>query len=168
MSKEIFDPEWGNPSLRTIMETEFPEPISLIPATPGWWLLLLLVVGLIIRAIRQRRLRYLRDRYRRDALEQLAAIKARLNSGAVEAARELAPLLRATAIAAVDRETFSELEGDAYAAALAELSPEQDRLPVDEFKRLAYAPLDDAEPSDIEQLISVLEKWIQQHRRRHA
>lgn len=165
---EVFAPEWGNPSLRTIIEAEFPEPVSLIPATPGWWILLLAMAGLLFRALWRRRQRYLRDRYRRDALAQLATIKARLGAGGLEAARGLAPLLRATAIAAAGRDALSGLEGDEYAAALAELAPDQDRLPVAELQRLAYAPLDEVEGLDIEAFITALERWIQQHRAPHA
>jgi hypothetical protein len=165
---KVFEPEWGNSSLRTIIETEFPEPISLVPSTPGWWLLLLAVVGLVLRSLWRRRQRYLRDRYRRDALAQLAAIRGRLGAGLQEAVRELAPLLRATAIAAVGRETLSGLQGDAYATALAELAPGQDRLPIADLQRLAYAPLDDIEGLDVKSLIAVLERWIQEHRGGHA
>lgn len=165
---EVFAPEWGNPSLRTIIEAEFPESISLMPATPGWWILLLVVVGLFIRMLFRRRQRYLRDQYRRDALSQLATIKAQLGTGVFEAVRELAPLLRATAIAAAGRKALSGLQGDAYATALAELAPDQDRLPVAELQRLAYAPLDEVEGLDIDALITTLERWIQQHRMPHA
>lgn len=161
---ELFAPEWGNPSLRTIIEPEFPESISMVPTTPGWWILLLVLVGLLLRALWRRRQRYLRDRYRRDALAQLATIKARLAAGELEAARELAPLLRATAIAAAGREALAGLQGDAYAAALAELAPDQDRLPVADLQHLAYAPLDDAGGLDIEVIVAALERWIQQHR----
>ena len=101
--KKVFDPEWGNPSLRNIVEAEFPEPVSLMPSTPGWWILLFVVIALFARALWRKRQRYLRDRYRREALAQLAAIKQRLAAGALEAVRELAPLLRATAIAAMLR-----------------------------------------------------------------
>jgi len=165
---EVFKPEWGNPSLRTIIEAEFPEAIPLIPATPGWWILLLVLVGLLVRALVKRRQRYLRDGYRRNALAQLETIKKRLGEGVLEAARELAPLLRATAIAAAGRDALSGLQGDAYAAALAQLSPDQNRLPVAELQHLAYAPLDDIEGLDIETSIAALERWIQQHRRPHA
>jgi hypothetical protein len=165
---ELFGPGWGNPSLRTIIEAEFPEPVSLIPTTPGWWLLLLALVGLLVRALWRRRQRYLRDRYRRDALAQLETIKARLGAGALEAARELAPLLRATAMAAAGRDAFSGLQGEAYAAALAELAPNQDRLPIADIQRLAYAPLDDSEGLDIDALIAALERWVQQHRGAYA
>ena len=166
--KEVFDPDWGNPSLRTIVEAEFPEPVSLMPATPGWWILLLGLIGLLARALWRRRQRYLRDRYRREALEQLATIKQRLAGGTREAVRELAPLLRATAIAAGGRETVSELQGEDYAVALAELSPGQEPLPVADFQQLAYAPLDEVSGIDIEASIAALENWIQQHRRSHA
>lgn len=167
MSK-VFEPEWGNPSLRTIVEAEFPEPVSLVPSTPGWWILLLALAGLLGRALWRRRQRYLRDRYRRDALAQLATIRERLAAGAPEAVRELAPLLRATAIEAAGREDMAGLQGDAYAAALAELSPGEDGLPVADLQRLAYAPLDDAGGLDIEALMAALERWIRQHRRAHA
>jgi hypothetical protein len=165
---EVFKADWGNPSLRTIIEAEFPEAISLIPSTPGWWILLLVMAGLLLRALLRRRQRYLRDRYRRDALAQLATIKSQLGAGVLEAARGLAPLLRATAIAAAGRDALSGLQGDAYAAALAELAPDQDRLPVAELQRLAYAPLDDVEGLDIEASVTALELWIQQHRVPHA
>ena len=89
-------------------------------------------------------------------------------AGAPEAVRELAPLLRATAIEAAGREDVAGLQGDAYAAALAELSPGEDGLPVADLQRLAYAPLDDSEGLDIEGVIATLEHWIQQHRRSHA
>jgi hypothetical protein len=165
---EVFAPEWGNPSLRTIIEAEFPDPISLIPATPGWWILLLAIGGLLLRALLRRRQRYLRDRYRRDALAKLATIKEQLGAGMREAVRELAPLLRATAIAAAGRDALSGLQGDAYATALAELAPDHARLPVADIERLAYAPLDDIKGLDVDAFISALERWIQQHRRPHA
>lgn len=167
MSK-VFAPEWGNPSLRTIIEVEFPDPISLMPAAPGWWILLLVMAGLLLRMILRRRQRYLRDRYRRDALMQLATIKEQLGAGVLEAVRELAPLLRATAITAAGRDALSGLQGDAYAAALAELAPDQDRLPVEDLQQLAYAPLDEAKGQEIDMLITALERWIQHHRRPHA
>ena len=139
-----------------------------MPSTPGWWILLLVVVGLMGRALWRWRQRTLRDRYRREALAQLAAIKARLAEGALEAARDLAPLLRATAIAAASREELSGLEGEAYATALAELAPKQARVPVEELHRLAYAPLEQSKDVDLDGLVAVLEAWIRQHRRRHA
>lgn len=165
---KIFEPEWGNPSLRTIIEAELPEPVSLIPATPSWWILLIAFIGLLCRLLWSWRRRYLRESYRRDALRQLRSIRERLATEREAVARELAPLLRATAIAAVNRDTISGLEGDAYAAALAELAPSHERLPVDKIHRLAYAPLDTIDAEGIETLIAKLERWIKQHRRPHA
>lgn len=167
MSK-VFEPEWGNPSLRTIIEAEFPEPISLIPSTPGWWFLLIAVVGLLARLIWHRRQRYLRDQYRRDALAQLTVIKDQLSAGTREAVRELAPLLRATAFAAAGRDTFSGLQGEAYAAALAKLIPDQRHLPVDELQRLAYEPLERTAELDVSACIDAMEYWIQKHRGAYA
>ena len=167
MSK-VFEPGWGNEALGDIVEPELPEPVSLVPSTPGWWILLIVLVGLVARAIWRRRQRYLRDQYRRDALAELTTIKERLRSGKKEAVRELAPLLRATAIAAGGHDRVSGLEGDDYAAALAELSPGEERLPVDDLQSLAYAPLDEVAGVDTEDLIAALEGWIQRHKGEHA
>lgn len=166
--KKVFEPGWGNDSLRNIVEAEFPEPVSLMPSTPGWWILLLVLIALFARTLWRRRQRYLRDRYRREALEQLTAIRQRSAAGALEAVRELAPLIRATAIAASDRDHVSGLEGEAYAAMLAELCPGQDRLPVADLQRLAYAPLDDVGGMDMEALIAELESWIRQQKGSYA
>ena len=51
---------------------------------------------------------------------------------------------------------------------LRDLAPGLDRLAVAELQRLAYAPLDDVEGLDMEELISALERWIQEHRGAHA
>jgi hypothetical protein len=168
VSKKVFDPDWGNPSLRTIMETELPQAVSLIPSTPGWWILFLALVGLIIRVIWRKKQAYLRDCYRRDALVQLTRIKAQLNAGELEAVRELAPLLRATAIAAGGRDIFSGLQDEAYATALADLCPNHEPLPVKNLQQLAYAPLIDIKLVDVETLMTALESWIRKHRRNHA
>ena len=167
MSK-IFEAGWGNEALDGIVEPALPEPVSLVPSTPGWWILLIVVVGLVARAIWHRRQRYLRDQYRRDALAELTTIKERLRSGKKETVRELAPLLRATAIAAGGHDCVSGLEGDAYAAVLSEFSPGEERLPVDELQSLAYAPLDEVGGVDTEGLIAALENWIQKHKGEHA
>ena len=167
MSK-IFEPGWGNEALDGIVEPELPEPVSLVPSTPGWWILLILLVGLVARAIWRRRQRYLRDQYRREALAELKTIQDRLASGTKEAVRELAPLLRATAIAAGGHDRVSGLEGDDYAAALAEFSPDEDRLPVDALQSLAYAPLDELAGVDTDGLIAALESWIQKHKGEYA
>lgn len=161
---EPFGPGWGNPSLRSIIEPEAPGAISLAPATPGWWALLLVLCWLLFKTVRRRRRRYARDRYRREALTRLADIERRLNAGAVDAARELAPLLRATAIAAAGRERFVGSRGEAYAAALARLSPNQDPLPLAEIDLLAYAPLSDSSHLDLDAIVASLEHWIEHHK----
>jgi hypothetical protein len=167
MSK-VFEPGWGNPSLRTIFETTVPESISMVPSTPGWWFLLFVFIGVVVRAVLNGRQRYLRDKYRREALAQLVAIKSSIKNGAVEAARELAPLLRATAIAAIGREAVIELEGNAYVDVLSDLAPKADLISVSDLHQLAYAPVETFEEIDIEALLSTVEHWIRTHRRLDA
>jgi len=168
VSKTLFDPDWGNPSLRTLTELEAPEPVSMFPSSPGWWILWALLLGLLARSLWRQRQRYLREQYRRDALAQLNSIQQRVDSGATEALRELAPLLRATAIAAAGRHRMVSLQGEAYLQALSELAPQNDPLPLAQLQELAYAPLGHQKPSELEPLIRSLEEWIRQHRCVHA
>lgn len=164
---QVFDPEWGNPSLRTIYETPYPDAVAFIPETPGWWLVLLLLLAWIARLLWHRHQRYLRNRYRREALTELAAIKQRIDAGAYEAVRELAPLLRATAIAAVGRRAMVELSDQAYAQALTDLAPNQPAVSVKDLQALAYAPLESTKAIDHKGLITALECWITHHRLAH-
>lgn len=164
----MFGPEWGNPSLRSLVETEVPDPISLAPQTAGWGILLLLGCGLLIRGGWRWRQGYLRDQYRREALAQLTSIREQFGAGNREVVRELAPLLRATAIAAAGRETIVGLEGAAYVAALTELAPSLDPMPVEDLKQLAYAPLEDSASKDVETLVAALERWVHEHQVSHA
>ncbi|WP_018969900.1 DUF4381 domain-containing protein [Rubritalea marina] len=167
MSGKVFEADWGNESLRGLVELEFPEPVSLVPSTPGWWILCLVLIGLVLRGFWRRRQRYLRDQYRREALEQLSSIEQGLAAGDFGAVRELAPLLRATAIAAAGRDQFAGLEGDGYAVALEELSPGRVPVPVEALQQLAYAPLDTIGGMDTDSVIQALEDWIQHHQRPH-
>ncbi|EGG28935.1 hypothetical protein IMCC3088_2395 [Aequoribacter fuscus] len=163
---KVFDSTWGNPVLRSFIEPEFPEQISLWPQTPGWWLLLALIVVLIIRTVWRIRQRYLANRYRREALAELSEIKLRLKENSKEAVRDIAPLLKATAVAAAGREAMSNLQGLAYAQALSELAPDEECLPIEQLEYLAYAPLveEELELIDLEAVIADVERWIIRHR----
>ena len=164
----VFEPNWGNPSLRSIVEVAFPEPITFMPATSGWWIVFAVLLGFIFRFMWRRRQHYLADSYRREALAELSLIKERLHSGVLESVRDIAPLLKAAAIEALGREVVSGLQGEDYAGALAALSPNQDHLPVSELHSLAYAPLVDIEHIDLAAVIARVEYWITHHRRQDA
>lgn len=169
MSAEpLFGPGWGNYAIQGIVELTLPEPVSMLPHTPGWWLLLALVVGAAVAAARRRRQRWLNNRYRRDALERLVEIQTRLADDDRSALRELAPLLRATALTAGDRAALTRLSGPAWQDAVNAMAPDLTPVPVLELERLAYEPLTTDRAIDDGALIDALRAWISGHISSHA
>lgn len=158
----LFGPGWGNYAIKGIVETPLPTAVPLLPQTVGWALLL---VGVLLAAAYgawQRRKRWLRDRYRRDALSALKTLRQRYESGEARALRELAPLLRATALAAAGNRHLASLRGEAWAAQLHAMAPRVDRIDVALLDALAYAPAPPAQ-SQIDLLFDRLANWIAEH-----
>ncbi|EAQ95875.1 DUF4381 domain-containing protein [Congregibacter litoralis] len=164
---EVFGPGWGNYAIRGIIETSLPEPVSLVPETPGWWLLLGLIVGSVAWGAWVRWQRFLRNAYRREAQAALASVEARVKGGDKDCLRELAPLLRATALAAVDssnRDSIAALRGKDWEEMLHQLAPRLAPLPVATLNALAYGPLSHT-PDKIDGLFEQLREWITVHER---
>ncbi len=159
----LFGPGWGNYAIQGIVEIQIPEPVSLVPQTPGWWFLLALLIALAARYAWRRYQRWLADAYRREAALVLDTLRARTAAGDLSALRELAPTLRAVASAAAGRERVNGLEGEAWAAILQELAPRVDALPVARIERLAYAPLTESDLADASDLIVHIQRWVEAH-----
>ncbi|QHD01378.1 alpha-2 type XI collagen [Pseudomonas sp. S04] len=89
------------PSIEQLTELGLPAPVSYLPQTWGWWLLLgLLLVGLLAWAGRRYWL-WRRDRYRREALARLAELQR--SSDPLAALRELPELLKRVALSMPSR-----------------------------------------------------------------
>ncbi|WOJ93639.1 DUF4381 domain-containing protein [Congregibacter variabilis] len=160
---EIFGPGWGNYAIRGIVETSIPEQVSLRPTTPGWWILLTLLLGGAVYFAWTRWQRHLRDRYRRDAQAALDAIEANYRRGDRDCLRELAPLLRATVIEALgERDRVVRLRGAEWQRALQEMAPKLPPLPVSQLESLAYQSLNDVGPG-LDSLFTQLRDWIAAH-----
>ncbi|WOJ96304.1 DUF4381 domain-containing protein [Congregibacter brevis] len=160
---ELFGPGWGNYAIRGIIETSVPEKVSLWPSTPGWWILLALVIFGSVYWGLARWQNHLRNRYRREAKLALDGLEAAYLSGDQQSLRKLAPLLRATAIAATgQRQELASAKGDAWQQALQKLAPKLPPLPVSELDALAYQPLN-TQGSNIESLFTQLRVWISAH-----
>lgn len=159
----LFGPGWGNYALQGLVEIQLPDPVALVPQTTGWGLLLLVIACLALRRGWRRYRRWLRDRYRREALGLLDRIRSRAVAGDVSALRELAPTLRAAACSAAGRERVAGLTGDAWARALRDLAPGLPALPVDRIEALAYAPLGPEDLNGAEDLIAHLGRWMEGH-----
>lgn len=162
---EVFGPGWGNYAIRGIIETSLPEPVSLVPETPGWWLLLGVIIASAAYGAWVRRQRYLRNAYRREAQAALNSLEARVEEGDKSCLRELAPLLRATALAAVDssnRDSIAALRGKEWEEMLHQLAPRLAPLPVATLNALAYGPLPQT-PDKVDGLFEQLREWIAVH-----
>ena len=160
----LFGPGWGNYAIRGIVEIDVPAPPPFRPETPAWWVLLALLLALLARRAWQRYQRYRRNAYRRSALATLAALRCAYEAGDSSPLRELAPLLRATAITARGRADIAGLHGDAWQAAVDALAPGLTPLPTRLLHELAYRPL--PAPADARHagIFDLLEHWIRQHR----
>ena len=157
-------PEFGSNRMWGLKELPLPEPISWFPATAGW-----LVVGAVLLAIlaglawwRWRAWR--RERYRRDALVRIDAMR----GGAGGALVELPLVLRSTALAAFPREEVAGLRGGAWVAWLNENGGRFDPADAESLDLLPYDPRAAGHlTSDVAaRLVDASRAWVKGHRAR--
>jgi len=120
-------------------------------------LVLLLALWLIVTGFRS----WIRNRYRRDALNELAALKSdQLSSGW----RAVPSLLKRTALASFPRERVASLSGDEWINFLCSTvkKPEMDREAGVLLERAAYESSDFG-PSEIDRIFKASETWIRRH-----
>jgi hypothetical protein len=138
-----------------------PAQIPLWPQTAGWTVLLVwglvLMVMLSVRIALNRR----RNRYRRDALEELRTIAASAEDNTAVAAAAIAGLLKRTALAVFPRSEVAGLHGRAWAEFLIDTSGNDPlvRSKAPELTTAAYR-------SEVNgaALVEVARRWIKQHR----
>lgn len=151
-----------------------PEPVTWMPATVGWVIVLVAAVALtaghLVRVHRKR----LANRYRITALEELATIERVLEgtgpSGAALA--RLPALLKRVALTFTDRTRIASLTGEPWLAFLDEAygGTGFSQGPGRELGRLAYAPQGQAEDkgasgvgNSTADLITLIRTWIETH-----
>lgn len=138
-----------------------PEPVSWLPSTPGWWIVLGWLLAVVVLAALQLARRRRRNRYRRDALAELKAIEARMHDDPALSAQRIAEVLKRAALVAYPREDIASLYGPGWARFLTE-SANHDRQVADAAESLAtaaYRP--DAHP---DALVRPARRWIRLHR----
>ena len=84
------------PAIEQLQEIALPVPVSYVPQTWGWWVLLALIVATVLLVSARRYWQWRRDRYRREALLRLAQLRSR--SSDLNALRELPELLKRVAL----------------------------------------------------------------------
>jgi hypothetical protein len=156
-------------SLSNLQDIVVPEPVSLWPLAPGWYVLAwLLLIALAFWAWSCLR-RWHQNRYRRTALAELDQLEAALQdpSRRASALSELPALVKRVALAAWPRETVASLSGPGLLAFLDQTGRTQafqlgagKDLAVLAYDTRTVAALDN---EHIAPLFSAVREWIKRH-----
>jgi len=158
-------------ALGQLADVALPPPVPWWPQTWGWAVLALLLLALIAwLAVRHHR-RRAANRYRREALAELAAIEARLADGGTRTAAlaALPPLLKRTALAAWPRADVASLAGARWIDFLrahgggAELLPAMTTLLADAEYRAPQA-VATWSSDEARAAAAAARRWIEKHR----
>lgn len=136
-----------------------PPPVSMLPATPAWVVLAVLLLAALVAALLAWRRHRARTAWRRAALAELHALAAGLRSSDPAALAALQTLLRRVALATAPRREVASLTGAGWAGFLADTGARFG--PLD----LADAPYRPAASYDGAAALAAARAWI---RARHA
>ncbi len=163
-SAKRFGEDFGGERMWGLRELAYPDAIPLVPQTPGWiavgvlLVLALFWLGWLVYRRRQK------NAYRRQATKHLAAIASSTASPA-----ELPFILRRAALRAFPRKDVASLHGDAWRiwlndSAGRELYRPEDMALID---NLAYLPVQRLEQlqdsSELQHLITQTRLWLRHH-----
>lgn len=153
-------------ALRSLHDITVPQPVSMLPHTWGWAALagivfvLLLVVA--IRAIQ----RFRRNAYRRAALQRISVLEAETSDAAgAQVARELAEVLKQTALAAWPRRRVAALTGAKWVSFLG-LSDRDDQALaqlLDDFEYRGDAAFCAVPETKVKRALRITRRWIEGH-----
>lgn len=159
---------FGNYMLHGIEEVQLPEMISWWPQAVGWKILLVFALLWLGRRIAQAISNWRGDYYRRMALKQLAQIEA-ASTNSPHALRQLAVLLKTTALQAYPRTEVAHLSGQAWLSMLDSKWDEATFSTVIGERLLAINYQSEQvwhfEPAQIEEVIDTIRRWIRKHQR---
>jgi len=149
-----------------------PAPVSWVPQTIAWWVLGIVLLGLVFLLAFWWIRRWRSNRYRREALVELAAIEKRLRAGDHGAIVTVAVLLRRVALHIAPRERVASLTGEKWLDFLnghvrdSAFTERAARLLID----VAYAPLTPPErgqsgegSDDRMELVGCARSWVRRH-----
>lgn len=137
-------------TLSDLNDIVMPDPVSAWPPAPGVWLALILLAGMVAWFLIRRINAFRKNAYRRAALTELAQ---------VDAAADLAEILRRVAIHAHNRETVAALQGEDWFQWL----ETEGGCQLPEKARGALASVYSNEAIDTTALRQFTEQWIREH-----
>lgn len=152
------------PAIEQLQELPLPPPVSYLPQTLGWLLVLAIVLLALAAWLVRRGYRWRQDRYRRAALARLDELAQRLDNAAL---REMPELLKRVALSMPRQPDVASRSGAQWQAFMQ--SSAAVALPADFAARLAmlaYAP--DARLHALDQpqrleLLRLSRQWVETH-----
>lgn len=158
---------FGNPSLRDLSEIVPTTDISLWPQTPAWTVLALLLAVWLLRILRTRYRRWLRNRYRREALD---ALKTLSRQGEAPQVASINEILKLAALAHQERQHVAGLSGTAWTAWLnAQVAqPAFSSSSVQALSEGLYASAHSLSATEAERLLQEARHWVVQHQDPHV
>lgn len=157
-------------ALEKLNDIALPQPVSFMPQTVGWLVLALILLALLAWALLRRYRHYVANRYRREALAELAHIEATLGSAEVrgQAIAGIAELLKRVALTAWPRAAAASLSGKAWLGFLKQhdggafAEAPASRL-LDDLEYHSRDVLAAVEESDARRFADAARRWIERH-----
>ena len=147
-------------ALQGLRDIHLPAPVPLWPPAPGWWLLALLMVLLLVATVWLWK-RHRRTAYRRAAFKELQHLQQALRQGQADTAiiSELSILLRRAAISRYGRDQVASLNGKAWLEFL-DRSGRTTQFST-HAQALLEAPYRRDASTQAEPLLTLAQRWLQ-------
>lgn len=154
--------------LAQLRDIHAPEMISAWPPAPGWWLLGILVTLLVIAGLTWLFRRWRENRYRREALRELQALRAQWQEHGDDHQYLLGlqQLLKRVALTRFPREEVASLTGEAWLQFL-DRSTGSHEFSMGEAEVLIDGNYRHDIQIDVDALQTVANLWIRKHSERH-
>ncbi len=146
--------------LAQLRDIHLPDAISIWPPAPGWWLVLLIVAALLAVGIIALRNYLQSNRYRKQALQQLALLDLQNPSVYLQ---QLNRLLKQTALAGEPNRDIAGLSGQQWLSYLDSTGDSTDfsQGAANALAHGPYAP--ETANLDTSELQHIAEQWIKKH-----
>lgn len=150
-----------NTELQQLKDIHLPNPISMWPVTPGWIILLVLVLGFMSYLIYSIYRQYKKKSAIRFALSRLKYLKSSLseNSNNTHIAAELSTLIRRTALHYFQREKIAGLTGNDWLNFLNHTG-NTTQFTEEIGYLLVNAPYRKNNTADLRPLIGLIQEWL--------
>jgi hypothetical protein len=143
------------PGIDKLHDFALPQPPSWAPQTTAWYVVFGIIALLLLWSVVRWTRRWIANRYRREALRELATLSA----------QDYSALLKRTALAAWPRKSVASLTGESWLKFLDESAAAESfrREPGNRIEELAISGAG-VSPEEEEILRQISARWIRRHR----